>query len=554
LIGERFGNYRVIAKLGEGGMGAVYLAEHPSIGRRVAIKVLKPTYWNNPHAMRRFVQEARSTVNIHHPALVDVMDYGVHENIGCAYMMMEFLSGESMQACLARERGLRPARAANLARQIALGMDVVHRAGIIHRDLKPANVFLVTDPEAGHVERVKILDFGIAKLLATDTSSGLSTNTNMLLGTPHYMAPEQCRGAGRVDPRADIYALGCVFYEMLCGSPPFPYQWPGELIAAHLSEIPTPPRRVDPSIPEAMEALVVRMMAKEPTERPSTMMEVAKAIEALVAPDARVPSASSTGSSAPGSSWDVSGTRDAFPNGGGGATQSVFQREPSSSSRPNPRGGGIVEDLSGASRAGTSAPAVASTAAPTGGASRLRTSMVGGLVGLSFVCAGIVVWVRMDRPSRPTVLAQPAAPEIARPEKSSANGSAFPMASLDPLSPAPASPPTTTAATPAETEPSPSLQTPPAPAETAHPPAILVPPSGARGGIRIAIANARPGLRVEVDGREASLPVILPRDQKTHVLVFSTRNFKTESKKIVADRDQSIVLENRPKQLYVPGP
>src|SRR5690349_7998014 len=201
MIGEIFGNYRVTAKLGEGGMGAVYLAEHPSIGRKVAVKMISPAFSNDAEALRRFVREARSTAMLRHPALVDVMDYGVHDKTGSAYIIMEYLEGESLDALLERQGTLPVRRAVDIARQIALGMAAAHRAGIIHRDLKPGNVHLIADPDRPGVDVVKVLDFGIAKLANNDTGAGPATRSDVLLGTPRYMAPEQCRGGGAFDHR-----------------------------------------------------------------------------------------------------------------------------------------------------------------------------------------------------------------------------------------------------------------------------------------------------------------------------------------------------------------
>jgi serine/threonine-protein kinase len=268
MIGEVVGNYRVTGKLGEGGMGAVYLAEHTSLGRRVAIKVLLPDASKRPDLVDRFFNEAKTLANLRHPALVEVYDYGVRDN-GSAYLVMDYLE---------RRRKLPVAEALDFGRQIAGGLVAAHAQGIVHRDLKPDNVFVVRDPEDPTHERVKILDFGIAKLVQPGGGSKGATQTGMVLGTPLYMAPEQCRGSGTVDHRADVYSLGCILYAMLTGRPPFDYEGVGEILGAHLYEAPKPPRTLDPNIPEALDALVLKALAKKPDERFGSMGEIAQAL------------------------------------------------------------------------------------------------------------------------------------------------------------------------------------------------------------------------------------------------------------------------------------
>jgi tRNA A-37 threonylcarbamoyl transferase component Bud32 len=270
MIGETFGSYRVTEKIGEGGMGAVYLAEHTLIGRKAAIKVLLPEHSRKPELVDRFFNEAKTAAGLNHPALVDVFDFGVHPS-GSAYLVMDFLDGESLGNRLARVAPVPPEVAVDLARQIARGMEAAHSRGIVHRDLKPDNIFLVPDAENPSRDQVKILDFGIAKLLGTPSGSKGATSTGMVLGTPLFMAPEQCRGTGTVDHRADIYSLGCILYSMLCGRPPFAYEGVGEILGAHLHEAVTPPRTVNPTVPEALDAVVTKALAKNPDERYQTM-------------------------------------------------------------------------------------------------------------------------------------------------------------------------------------------------------------------------------------------------------------------------------------------
>jgi serine/threonine protein kinase len=278
MIGRLLGSYRIVDKLGEGGMGAVYLAEHQRISRRAAIKVLRPELAHREMLVERFFTEARATSLIRHPGIVEVFDCAVEE--GCVYIVMEFLEGEPLSGHLRRlgprlENGY--LAAVRIAEEIASAVAAAHAQQIVHRDLKPDNVFLARSA-AGQVS-VKILDFGIAKLVAGEQLH--QTSTGAMLGTPIYMSPEQCRGAGKVDARTDVYALGCILHELVSGHPPFLKEGAGELISAHLNEAPAPLSTVAPAVPPALEALVLSMLAKAPEERPATMLEVAARLRAL---------------------------------------------------------------------------------------------------------------------------------------------------------------------------------------------------------------------------------------------------------------------------------
>ncbi len=275
MIGAEVGSYRIVSKLGAGGMGVVYLAEHTLIGRKAAIKVLLPEFSRDEASLTRFFNEARSTALIRHAGLVDVFDFGYHD--GAAYIAMELLDGESLGARLRREQVLPAALAAALARQVAAAVGAAHARGIVHRDLKPDNVFLVPDPEVTVGLRVKVLDFGIAKL-GGELGGVARTTTGNLLGTPLYMSPEQCRGAGAVDHRADVYSLGCMLFEMLCGRPPFVLAGVGELISAHMNDAPPRVATLAPGTPAELEALVMALLEKRPEARPQTMDEVVAAL------------------------------------------------------------------------------------------------------------------------------------------------------------------------------------------------------------------------------------------------------------------------------------
>ncbi len=276
MIGTTVGSYRILSKLGEGGMGAVYAAEHALLGRRAAIKVLLPELSKRPAVVERFFNEARASTAIGDLGVVQVFDFGYHVD-GSAFIVMELLEGESLDARLRRVGALPVRDALRIIRQMAQTLATVHARGVIHRDLKPDNVFLVPDGEAEGGERPKILDFGIAKLTDGDGVSVSQTRTGALMGTPLYMSPEQCRGGGHIDHRSDVYALGCVLFRLLCGRPPFEGVGPGDVMIKHVTEPPPPPSWVRAGVPAAVDALVLRCLAKAPGERFEDMTAVARA-------------------------------------------------------------------------------------------------------------------------------------------------------------------------------------------------------------------------------------------------------------------------------------
>jgi serine/threonine-protein kinase len=263
-------------------MGTVYLAEHATLGRRAAVKVLLPALSADDDAVARFFTEARAVAAVHHPSIVEIYDFG-HLPHGGAYIVMELLQGESLAARRRRFGRLDAGRALALTRQLAGALGAAHDAGVIHRDLKPDNVFIVPDPEVPGGERIKVLDFGVAKL-ASKVSEPSRTQAGAVLGTPIYISPEQCRNAAELDGRADLYSLGCVLYELVCGRPPFTVDSVGDLIAHHLYFEPSPPRACGAEISEGVEQLILWLLRKEPAARPGNARELIDAIDRL-APD-----------------------------------------------------------------------------------------------------------------------------------------------------------------------------------------------------------------------------------------------------------------------------
>ena len=289
MTGQHIGPYRVLREIGRGGMGAVYEAIHTQIQRKVAIKILRSEFAQNQQLVARFVTEARAVNIVNHPSVVQISDCGQLPD-GLAYIVMEYLEGESLGSRMKRQGGrLTVPEALRLTRQIAAALAAAHTKGIIHRDLKPDNVMIVPDPEAPGGERAKVLDFGIAKVLASAQGQGgdaieqsSQTRTGMMVGTPLYMAPEQCRGSGIIGDRADVYSLGVMLYRMLCGRPPFIGDGSGAVMAMHIYEPPPPLRQIEPAIPEDLAGLVHQLLVKDPAQRPS-MAVVAEQLEQLKA-------------------------------------------------------------------------------------------------------------------------------------------------------------------------------------------------------------------------------------------------------------------------------
>ena len=276
MEGRLIGQYRVTGALGEGGMGVVYAAEHTLLNRPAAVKVLLPRFSGEQAAVTRFFNEARAATAIQHPGIVEIYDFGWTSE-GAAFIVMEHLRGETLSA--RHKRGpMRWSTALALTRQIAGALGAAHAKGIIHRDLKPDNVFLVPDPEVPGGERIKLLDFGIAKLAGALTTHH-KTQTGALMGTPTYMAPEQCRGVA-VDARADLYSLGCILFELCTGKPPFVGEGAGDVLGAHIYLPPPTMASLADGVPQEIEALVRRMLAKSPADRVQTAGEIIQVIDA----------------------------------------------------------------------------------------------------------------------------------------------------------------------------------------------------------------------------------------------------------------------------------
>jgi tRNA A-37 threonylcarbamoyl transferase component Bud32 len=258
--GTLLGDWRVEAKIGEGGMGTVYAASHDLIGKRAALKVIRAEHCTDRGAAARLLQEARVVNQISHKNIVDIFYAGELPD-GRPFLVMELLSGKTLADRLSEGR-LPAIEAIDVLLQVCNALGAAHSHGVIHRDLKPDNIVLA-DTHGGTV--VKLLDWGIAKLTAPEAAS--ATGVGTLIGTPRYIAPEQARGK-RVGEKTDIYSLGAIAYELFLESPPFTADNVADLLAAHLREPVVPPREVWPDIPEELDRLLLAMLAKDPAERP----------------------------------------------------------------------------------------------------------------------------------------------------------------------------------------------------------------------------------------------------------------------------------------------
>jgi serine/threonine-protein kinase len=257
----------MVRLLGEGGFGEVYLVENPLIQRRAAVKVLHTALAQDAELVRRFLNEARAASAIRHPNIIDVLDAGGTAD-GAPYILMEFLEGVSLQKRLA-DRGRLPLQdALEIARQAGAALAAAHAASIVHRDLKPENLFLVPDANAPGGERVKVLDFGIAKIKHSGSLGGtVKTKTGIIMGSPAYMSPEQCKDSADVDLRSDVYSFATIVYEMLAGRTPYVAATGTEMLIMHLTETPPPLHELVADVPSHVEAAIQRALARARDDR-----------------------------------------------------------------------------------------------------------------------------------------------------------------------------------------------------------------------------------------------------------------------------------------------
>ncbi|HNN97065.1 MAG TPA: protein kinase [Pseudomonadota bacterium] len=280
LIGTTIGDYKITGLIGQGGMGVVYAAEHTTLHHKTACKVLRPEMANHPETVERFLQEARLISRIRNTNLIDIFDIGELPDKRL-YYVMEFLSGRTLAQALQDQR-LPFAGIVSIMTQICSGLQAAHAAGLVHRDLKPDNLFLVERKDEPPL--LKIVDFGVAKVMDLGNTDAKLTRTGHLVGTPQYMSPEQINGVA-IDQRSDIYALGVILYEMCTGTPPFRGETLGQMLIAHLQQImPSIDRKLlSPDVPIEIEPIIRKAIAKDPAERYATVGELSADLDRLAA-------------------------------------------------------------------------------------------------------------------------------------------------------------------------------------------------------------------------------------------------------------------------------
>jgi serine/threonine-protein kinase len=278
---RKFGQYQLVSKLGEGGMGEVYLAEHQLLKRPCALKLIKAEAGADPLALARFEREVRSAARLAHPNTIEIYDYG-HTEDGTFYYVMEYLRGLSLSELVRRASPLPPGRVIYMFRQVCAGLAEAHALGLVHRDLKPANVFVAV--RGGESDVAKVLDFGLVKL-TKDAGTAELTGDLTVSGTPMYMAPEQASGDRSLDSRADIYALGAMMYFALTGRPPFMGEGAFAVMMAHARDPVPPPSQLRPGLPEDLERVVLMCLAKKPEERYRDVNTLGEALAACRSAD-----------------------------------------------------------------------------------------------------------------------------------------------------------------------------------------------------------------------------------------------------------------------------
>ena len=278
---RQLGQYRLIAQLGAGGMGEVYLAEHRMLHRPCAIKLIKPDLAGQPHVLARFEREVRLTAQLSHWNTVEIFDYGRTED-GTFFYVMEYLPGLSLEDLLERHGPLAPERVIHLLRQICQGLREAHGIGLIHRDIKPDNIFVAQ--RGGLYDVAKLLDFGLVKSVAETPSTRL-TQEGAVSGTPLFMSPEQAHGRDDLDARSDIYSLGAVAYAMITGRPPFEGSNPLDVMIAHARDAVAPPSQLQADVPADLERVILRCLAKRPEDRYQSAESMEQALAECSAAD-----------------------------------------------------------------------------------------------------------------------------------------------------------------------------------------------------------------------------------------------------------------------------
>jgi serine/threonine protein kinase len=500
MIGRTVGNYIIREKIGEGGMGAVYRSEHPRIGRSVAIKVLRPEYNQDPQIVARFFNEAKAAHDIGNEHIVEILDFGELAD-GTSYIIMEWLAGRSLAALLRSEPHPPLSRTLHIITGIGHALAAAHAHGVVHRDLKPDNIFLIQRGQ-DH-DFAKVLDFGLAKLLQpSDSQNHLKTQTNALFGTPAYMSPEQCRADHRhVDQRSDIYALGVILYEMATGRRPFIANDFTGLLLAHVTETPPAPRSLDPSLPETVEATILRALEKQPERR---FQNVGEFLHAL------------TGIAPPGPSAQPA----TLPAGPAGAPASSPDRPRAAPSPPSPveptalpsagptaqgfaRTAAAVAPLDSTTLRSATAEIATPPRTPAPGPASRRGLLFGGAAALTAAALGILLFLRLS--------SNPASPPA-------------PAARAQEQHPTPAAVP---------------VQVP-----AVSPPAVTPPTSVATAAVRISLRTVPATAELTIDGATLKNPFSgeLERTTMRRLVMARAPGYRPASQWVVFDHDQALTL------------
>jgi len=279
---RQLGQYRLKRRLGSGGMGEVYLAEHQMMKRPCAVKLIRPDKAGDPRMLARFEREVRATAKLSHWNSIDIYDFGRTAD-GTFYYVMEYLPGHNIGEIVEQYGPIRPSRSVYLMEQVCAALAEAHGIGLIHRDIKPANIFCAY--RGGVFDVVKLLDFGLAKPMLEKSQDAQLTLAGTVTGSPLFMSPEQASGEDTVDARSDIYALGSVMYYMLTGQPPFMSENPLKVLIAHASQEVTPPRQINPDLPAELEEIVLRCLEKDPDHRFQDVSALRGALRELVLND-----------------------------------------------------------------------------------------------------------------------------------------------------------------------------------------------------------------------------------------------------------------------------
>lgn len=539
------GRYRVVKRLGEGGMGQVYLAIHDAIEKKIALKVLRPEYSAKEEIITRFQQEAISASRIKHPNVLEVFDFGMLDN-GCAFLAMEFLQGNDVADELVRLGSLETPRALRIVLQVCRALTSAHKAGVVHRDMKPDNIFLLRTDDGEEI--VKIVDFGIAQLRNPDEEAKSDakprrrlTKTGMIFGTPEYMAPEQAAGKA-ADLRVDVYATGIILFEMLTGAVPFTGDSFMAVLAAHLND-PAPSMmeyRPDLQISQELHNIVARMLAKKPEDRFQSMAEVSAAL--LSTPEAQ----GLSGSGEMPMSMLHPGSLTAPVLGSGHVTSAQFH-QPSSAATAS-----TVPPVQPA----TSVKPASHTleAATTSGQKPKKSNLVGivaGVLGVGVLAGGgalAMMWPKLfpaegaELTNNPPATSEPESTVTVQPEASSATTA---------LAPSTAAPPAASAASSVE------------PTTAASGPAVA--PVGATSKVRLTLETTPTGAKVSKGGFQVcdATPCEIEVDTGEAVELSADLNGRKGSAKVLAQQDQTVTIALKapkptpPKEqklCEVPGP